>query len=343
MKNKNIFWEAEESPKQIYKELILFENPKASFWDIFKNYEPIYTTSESADTSKEWLQKQKDIIKHIISKYLTKIKLNWEGIALLTEALVEYLLPEEDQDTECLSPKLKHIAQTIAKEEILPLKLTQNTTDALIDALEDELERHNKDHILDSKKEEMHQLIKNSFPKETVEKTIENFDLAYLTHLKESEEPEEDDDFEEEPVVKINDFEYPTYPLAYSTTFFGFDDGGNLTYERQEQFAREKFKQYEAEICDLLNLTPDTNLLPKSFVDYNNDEDWVKFSRLCEENPFMLVFHGDFTIWKNDNKVLFLSMSKEDKELPYDISIGGLTLHKYAEMLSMYNNITKSK
>ncbi len=54
----------------------------------------------------------------------------------------------------------------------------------------------------------------------------------------------------------------------------------------------------------------------------------------------MYEFEGDFVVWKGDGKVLFLSMNKEDKELPYTIQLGGLTFDKYNEILEKYNKIS---
>lgn len=42
-----------------------------------------------------------------------------------------------------------------------------------------------------------------------------------------------------ETEIEPDDFDYPRYTLAFSTTFFGFNnDGGNLSYEEQEEFVQ---------------------------------------------------------------------------------------------------------
>ena len=141
----------------------------------------------------------------------------------------------------------------------------------------------------------------------------------------------------------IDEFDYPIIDLAYSNTFYGFnDDAGNLLYEEQEEFANKKFEQYKNEISELLKENPDDKLQPKldyRKLDENDNLDSLYWNNM-ETNPFMHEFEGKFAAWKREQKVLFLSMTKEDKELPYDIHLGGLSKEKYSEILNKFNNIT---
>lgn len=344
---KNKFWIEEKSPKQFFKEFVLSENPKANFWDIFNSYEPDYSRTEPANTSEEWLQKQNKIIGEIIQNYFTQTKLNRREIELLIDAIEEYILPEEDQDTEDLYSKFKEVAKSIAQNHILPLKLKQSTIDDLLDRLEEKLENLNESHIIESDKEAMRQSIrlkgiKGEYSKEKVEEILQNFEMMWSiptgkneTEYKETEEDKAD--------IEIDDFIYPRFPLACSTIFFGFNgDGGNLSYEEQEEFVNKQFEQYKIEISELLNQQPSNTLQPKlDYLKLNTNENLETiYLELIETNPFMCEFEGKFTAWKGEEKVLFLSVSKEDKELPYEINIGGLTLGKYYEILEKYNGIT---
>jgi len=145
-----------------------------------------------------------------------------------------------------------------------------------------------------------------------------------------------------ETEIESYDFDYPRYTLAFSTTFYGFNnDGGNLSYEEQNECVTSKFNEYKNQISDLIKQNPDEALLPK--IDYerlfNNQELESVYWEIIEMNPFMREFEGKFAAWKKNNKVLFLSVTKEDKELPYEISVGGLALEKYTEMLHKFNSI----
>ncbi|WP_298781810.1 hypothetical protein [uncultured Polaribacter sp.] len=346
---KNKFWIEEKSPKLFFKEFILSENPKANFWNIFKSYDPDYSSTEPADLDEEWLRKQDKIVNKIIQKHFAKIKLNRKEIELLIDAIEEYTLPEEDQYTEDLYSKFKEIAKNIAKNYILPLKLKQSTVNNLINKLEDQLKNLNESHIIESDKEAIRQSIRlkkiiGEYSKEKSEEILQNFEKMWSipteTNEAEYKKIEEDND-----VIEIDDFIYPRFPLASSTTFYGFNgDGGNLSYEEQEEFVNKKFNQYKVEISELINQQPDKTLQPK--LDYtklhaNEDLDTIYWN-FIKANPFMHEFEGNFVAWKGTKEVLFLSVSKEDKELPYDIIIGGLTLSKYYNILKKYNSITNN-
>ncbi|WP_299362006.1 hypothetical protein [Winogradskyella sp.] len=346
---KNDFWIEDISPKQVFEEFILTENSEASFWDIFTSYEPDYEHSkaELADLSEEWLQKQERIVNEIIQNHFIHIQLNEKEIGLLIDAIEEYLLPEEDQYTEDLNSQYKKIAKSIALDNIYPLKLKQSTVDNLIDKLEDKLESLNESYIVESEKEEMRQSIwlkgvNGEYPKEKVIEILQGLEMMWSTQTEIDESDYEE--IEEETEIEVDDFIYPIFPLAFSTFFYGFNgDGGNLSCEEQEEIVNEKFEHYKDEISALLKQKPDDILQPEK-LDYGkintNEELMDIFLESLKMNPFMHEFGGNFAAWKDREKVLFLSVSKEDKELPYEINIGGLTLKKYSEILNKYNNIT---
>lgn len=144
-----------------------------------------------------------------------------------------------------------------------------------------------------------------------------------------------------------DNFSYPLETLTSSNTFYGFNnDAGtlNLSYDEEEHIVSEKFEHYKTEISALLNQKPDSALQPK--LDYKklntNQELEENYWELIETNPFMYEFEGHFTAWKNEKNVLFLSVMKEDKELPYEIQLGGLDLDKFTEILEKFNSITGS-
>jgi hypothetical protein len=266
---------------------------------------------------------------------------------LLIDAIEEYILPEKDQYTEDLYSKFKEIAKSIAQNYILPLKLKQSTIDNLLDRLEEKLENLNESHIIESDKEAMRQSIrlkgiKGEYSKEKVEEILQNFEMMWSIQTGKNETEYEETE-EDKADIEIDDFIYPRLPLACSTTFYGFNgDGGNLSYEEQEEFVNKQFEQYKSEISELLNQQPDKTLQPKlDYIKLDTDEDLeITYKESLETNPFMHEFKGNFVAWKGTEEVLFLSVSKEDKELPYEIIIGGLTLSKYYEILEKYNSIS---
>jgi hypothetical protein len=344
---KNKFWIEEKSPKQFFKKLFLSENPKTNFWDIFNSYEPDYSITEPADKSEEWMQKQNEIVDKIIQKYFAQTQLNRKEIELLIDAIEEYLLPEEDQCVEYLYSKFKEIAKSIAQKYIIPLKLKQSTLNNLIDRLEDKLEHLNESHIIENDKEAMRQSIrlkgiKGEYSKEKVEEILESLEMMWSNPTEKSEAEYEETE-ENKADIEIDDFIYPRFPLACSTTFYGFGgDGGNLSYKEQEEIVNKQFEQYKIEISELLNQQPDNTLQPKldyTKLDANENLETI-YWELIETNPFMHEFEGHFVAWKGTKEVMFLSVNKEDKELPYEIIIGGLTLSKYYEILEKYNSIT---
>lgn len=347
---KTNFWIEDKSPKQVFEEFLLSENPEAKFWDIFNNYNPDYSILEPADVSKNWLQKQNKIVDEIIQNHFSQTQLNQNEIALLIEAIEEYTLPEEDQYPEDLYSKFKEIAKNIAQNYILPLQLNPSTIINLIDTLEDELEKRNASHIIENNKEALRQSVrlkgmKGEYTKEKVEEILQGFEKMWSTETEFYEpayEEIEEDEEEDEEAMETDDFDYPRIPLAYSNTFYGFDDAGNLSYQEQEEYAKKKFEQYRDEISELLTQKPDNALQPKlDDVKLNtNKELEVAYWQTIETNPFMYNFEGYFAVWKGEEKVLFLSVLREDKELPYEIHLGGLSLEKYSEILNTFNNIT---
>ncbi|MDC8004773.1 hypothetical protein POV27_11980 [Aureisphaera galaxeae] len=141
-----------------------------------------------------------------------------------------------------------------------------------------------------------------------------------------------------------DDFIYPQIVLSYSDTFYGSQDAGNLTYEEQHAAVSRTFKNYKREITELLGQQPDKSLHPKPLrpESLKDQTHWDMYDTLFMQIPFLHEFEGQYTVWKGDRKVLFLSVRKEDNELPYDVVLGGLELDKYQEVLTVYNGLVDS-
>lgn len=144
---------------------------------------------------------------------------------------------------------------------------------------------------------------------------------------------------------ELKDFYFPEESLALSDTFYGFNnDAGtlNLSYEEEQEIVTQKFEVYKNEISELINQEPDPSLQPH--LDYEkldtNEELEFRYWDLIETNPFMHEFESNFCAWKNKDNVLFLSVTKDDNELPYYIHLGGLALVNFTEILDEFNSIT---
>ena len=134
--------------------------------------------------------------------------------------------------------------------------------------------------------------------------------------------------------------DYFTYPLAYSNTFYGFDDAGNIPYEEQEKEALEKFNQYKEELSLLLEKQPNQPIkLPIDFEEIETDEGWEAYYAFQDEHPIVYELEGDVSIWSNEKSVLLLSMNKEDKELPFEIHLAGITLGYFNTVVNEYQKI----
>ena len=137
------------------------------------------------------------------------------------------------------------------------------------------------------------------------------------------------------------DFLYARLTLVYSDTFFGFDDSGHLSYEEQEARANQKFEEYTVEISGLLQLQPDSALMPKPLdcEKLDRENGWDAYDDFFETYSLAHELEGPLSAWQCDNKVLFLTMGKEDKELPYELSLCGLSFKHYRRVLEKYNQL----
>ncbi|MGD1843740.1 MAG: hypothetical protein ACFB0B_23030 [Thermonemataceae bacterium] len=339
---KTSFWEEEKSLWQLLKEFKeaepFLEAP--TLWDLFADDHP-YEEQATADTSEAWLQTQEQLIEEILSEYLSQTPYNREEIEQLIESIQEFTFPEEEQEIDYVAVKYRKLAKYIAETYILPYQLNDSTLLHFLDALEDRLRNLNKAHIAASDKALMEAHLrlrakKKGYSDEKLAQMLSHLELMWhQTTQEEQEIPEEEAD------LTTNDFVYPQIALAYSTTFYGFDDAGHLSYHVQERLANERFRQYEQEISMLLGKIPDKHLQPRS-LDYNimqQEEQWCIYEDFTKVHPFTFEFEGRFTAWEGNGKVLFLSMRKEDKELPYIIDLGALTLDKYEEILEKYHQM----
>ena len=341
---KTKFWIEEKSPKLLFDALIKDKDTVISFWDIFSNYSPIYENIKPTKNDKGWILKQNIVIEKIIAENLYSKKLNRQEIALLLEAIQEFTFLEDEQNLEYLSTEFKEKAKLIATAYIIPLKMNTHILDAFLDNLENRLKKINKEYIIKcdivvAKQNIRLQAIQNNYSKEKTEQMLHNLDLMWGNAPLEKEEDEE---IKDESEIAVDTFFYPQINLAISTTFYGFNgDGGEIPYEEQEKISHEKFKQYQNEISKILGQNPNNELLPKlDFKKIETNSLWETYDTYTEANPFTYEFEGDFVAWKRNDKVLFLSVKKEDKELPYEINLGGLDYNKYREVVETYNNIT---
>lgn len=342
------FWVVEKSITQIFEKSVKPHKSNATLWDIFSNYTPqLLNDKTTVPKNSKWLDQHRHVVHTICDTYFADHHLNGREIELLMEAIEEYLLPEDQQETEHLYAKLKDVARAVVKTQLESLQLTgKNLWDLLI-ALEVELQKRNSQHIAASAKETQTQWIKlegikGTYTEEQVSTILKNLEQSW-THIPvNSEEYTENERNEDKENSTIDAFEYLQLELAYSTTFFDDKDAGYLSFEEQEEIANKKFEDYKNEVSELLGQNPDEQLLPK--LDYNKLNNDIKKEEMywlyLEKNPFMFQFEGDFTVWKATDKVLFLSTHKEDKELAYEIHLGELPLNHYMELVNKYNSIT---
>ena len=332
------FWQVEESPGQILAELQK-DKPSASLWDIFQDYSPKYNDTKPADTSEEWLGKQAQLVEQIIGEQLSDNTFDRYELDAFLDSLDTQLIPEDEADIgiDVEDTKYDELSKLIAEKYIAPLGLNENTLVNFLDALETKLIEPNKELIEKQEREQTEQFIRDMYPPEQANEILKNADFS----LDDDSEEEDDDNTENE---NFDNFMYQQIDLAISDTFFGDDDAGAMAYEEQEKLALEKFEHLKAEISEILNQSPDPQLHPHS-IDTSkmdsDDFDWGAYYQAMEVNSFAHEFDGVFTAWKGDGKVLFLSAMKEDKELPYQITLGGLSLDKYNEVLASYNEIVK--
>ncbi len=333
------FWEIEHNLKEIFKD-IQTDNPKATLWDLFNDYTPFTDDREPANTSEEWLAQQAKFVDDIVSEHFANMPLNRASLDLIMDAISDRLFPEDNPDHEPDPDEKQYqdLAKSIIEKYITPHNLNENTQMNFLDALEDKLEVINKEQILKDDKEEMRALIQANYPEDQVEEMLKNLESSWEM------DPEDDEEIEQD-ALEADAFDFPQMELAYSDSFFGIDDAGDLPFEEQERLAQDKYASYQNDISELLGQQPDVALQPKDLHALKVEEedvDWGKYYSFFDANPFAYVIDGTFLVWRGKNEVLFLSMKKEDKELPYSICLGGLSLEKYMQVLNAYNEMVES-
>lgn len=330
----NEFWIEEYSPKQLYEDFAEEAGPQASFWELFEDYSPQPVEMENTDP--EWLQQQAEIVNAIVEEHFKEVQLDYETIEMLIEALSMYVFLEEE-DMEELPPEFQKPIWHIAQTYLVTLEQNKATISGLLSQLEEALVERNEDYIAEAEKAALQEKIANGdLSEEAAEFLMENFENILKTELEDLE------DWEEEGPA-ANEFIYPHVPLAISTGFAGFyGDLDQLPYRKRVQLAQEKFEAYQAELSAILGQAPDEALLPKPLNEHS-EEVLDQHYGLIEDMPFVYEFDGPFVAWKNEDKVLFLSMNQEDEGMPFTISLGGLTLDKYTEILTQYNAIATMK
>lgn len=334
------FWLVSKSPKQIFKEFIAPKNPKASFWDIFSNYDLVFPESEPADTSAGWLEEQDKIIKTIIKVELAEVQMNQTEIDDFICALQEFSFPDEEQMIDCFSPNSVSLAKQISTKYIVPKAMNDATMQQFLHELENSLLKINQVHIMETNKAHMRSLMREipRYSEEKKEEIVKNLEAMWNMGADENDVEDtyfEDDDFEKDNNASGASI-WPELGLAYSQGFYGFDDADNLSYEEQEKQAKLKYEEFKDELSELLGQEPDKTLLPE--VKERSDELWDTYLELAESNPFLYEFENEFAVWNGKDKVLFLILRKEDKELPYAIVLGGMALAEYQEILKLYND-----
>ncbi len=338
---KKPFWITENSPKDFF-ELIKEDIPNATFWDVFTDYQP--QGIEPADTSKAWLAQQKELITTIINTYFADTALESDQLDVLSETFTEFSLPEEQRYFDDLDRTYFSLVKKIHEIHLAPLALNGTTYSVFLYHLCNAIEKNIR-KLLASKGDtsvidDMLAKIPNC-SEELKQQMIDNYhkmmtqhdeETSYDNYYKETQY-EEDDSFEEQDNVI-----YPQVHLAFSDTFYGDNDAGNISYKEQEQIANEKFEACKAEICSLLAQQPNEALQPKSSGTFN-DKQWDAYFDFTEKHAMANELSNQFSIWNDDTRVLFLTMQKEDKELPYEIKLVGMPLEDYKKLLESYNAI----
>ncbi|WP_378181135.1 hypothetical protein [Aquimarina sp. SS2-1] len=334
---KTPFWIHEMPLKTIFEELKK-EKPEATFWDIFSDYNSM--PIEQGDNSKKWLAQQKELIEIILKTHFADKKINRDEIAGFTDILNEFCYPEEEHDFDGMDAKYLPLAKKIYETHLAPLRLTEATFQDFIYQFETALEEYNHSHLMASGKVEFIKGLASlpHYSEEKKQEIIKN----YLKMTESFEEEPYQDEFDEDYIDKnyyeteSQDVIYPQVPLASSNTFFGFDDAGNLPYDEQERIALEKFDSYQAQITELLQQSPNPDLQPKSTANFD-DTMWDAYYALAEANLQVYKFYESFAVWNDTSRILYLSMSKEDKETPFEIKLGGMPLADYKALIKAYN------
>ena len=329
------FWSEQADLKDLFSKLIDKDDSINSLWDVFTSYEMIqsHQAEDDADTSEQWLAKQAHIIKEATATYFAKVKLNEENIVDILDtiaAISEGEAPEEQG----LEPEWSELAGTIVNQYLADEQLSQGTLYNFLDAFEQSLLSHNKQHILVSQQQQLRDVLESqtNLSEELKRQLLNNLERSLDGEL--SEELGDDEQYDEPQA------DWPRLTLAYSTTFFSDKDGGNIDCDEREATVRQKFEDYKSQVTDLLNQSPASDLqpLPVTPEHMDNEKALHAFYDTIDENNFFYVLGNDFSIWQSDDKVFFLYLEKEDKELPYEIVLGGMLLADYQPMLDGYNS-----
>lgn len=330
---KKSFWIEDKSPKQ-YFAFIKEDYPEASFWDIFSDYNPILIESENR--SEAWLTQQKELVDTIINTYLTDEAMDRNEIELFLDTLTMFNYPKEEQYFDGIDVKYVPLAKEIYQTHLASLGLNDATFDYFIYQLHIALEKHNHEHLIASGKAEMIKTLASlpHYSEEKKQEIIKN----YLQITEGYEDEPYEDDSEEDDFEAREDIIYPQVCLAFSDTFFGIDDAGNIPYKKQEHIASEKYERFKAEITELLGQPPNPDLQPKPTSSFD-DAQWNAYFAFAEANPQAYEFDERFAIWNDTYRVLYLSMAKEDKETPYEIKLGGMPLEDYEVLIKAYHCI----
>ncbi len=330
MKN---FWELDTNLNILIKELQK-DKPNATLWDVFSNFKAEEIQAEPAIKTEEWLQKQDTLIQTVIEKELNLYKqLTQKDIEDITLAIQEYTYPADEQDDYFLNTKFMRVAKIIAKEYLVQLKLNDNTLSNFLDKLENQLQKiHHKTIQNDGIQFFKDAINKLDYYSETKkEEIINNYESSvkntYFTQFEEDEEPYD----------KFQDYiNYPSYPLAISGMFYGFDgDLGHLEYDERFRIVDEKMTELKKEISALIG-DPDASLEVNRFDFEKNPELYDKYDAFFDEHQCYFLSPAT-PIWNNGDKVLILSWFQEDKELPFQIKLYGLTLKNYLKLKDSYN------
>lgn len=329
------FWLFEKSPKQVFEEFLKTENPKAVFWDIFSDYNLAFPSTEAADTSEDWLIEQQKLIEEILKNELANMTLNRTEVEDIICAIQELAFLEAEQVVDYLPPKSVALAKPIHEKYIVPKALNDSTLQVFLDQLEDALLNSNQTQIAKEDKGNLIQMMRNLtyYTEEKKDEILTN--LEAIWQLSANEESDEEDEAFEFKENTSADAIWPELGLAYSQTFYGFDDAGSISYEAQEAKAVLKYQQFIDEVSELLGQEPDVRLLPKQ-LDLTEDI-WEEFVDFAKKLPILFYFENSLTVWNGKDKVLFLTLRKEDKELPYEIVLGGMNMDAYKTFLNAYN------
>lgn len=345
MKN---FWLTETSPKSLFYNMLQKDNPHATFWDVFSDYARIPSGLEAPNTSEQWLAEKDKLIQTIINFDLAHVTLSRIQIENLCCAIEAFVFDGEEPLFDYLDANLILVAKKIAQDYLVPKTLTQATVYAFLDDLQEGLEKKDEKHITASDKDSFKKLILELpyYSEEKKQEIIKNLEQLWEVNPNIGHDMDNDfkEDFEKE-LETAQDLQeayfWPEINLAHSQTFYGFNDAGHLSYQAQETLAEQKYNAYVSQITQLLAMSPHEDFFPVNFnISIDN---YDVFEAFASQYHLAYEFEHKFTIWKGNDRVLFLILRREDKELPYQIVLGGMMLQEYATILNKYNELNSSK